>query len=162
VLIHVQLQLLGPRVANLNRAQERTGCVEDLDVRLVAPIRQVPPDPMPELSSGPKPIEHLAERIEVLTMMCQRWPGVLEEVQRRVEEEQVRRQADFLRNHHADLAAAQSESSRRGEGRTSIVPEVPVSSVPLSEHLPGCVGPCCSPGLRQRGSLEALDGVENF
>jgi hypothetical protein len=108
------------------------------------------------------PIEHLQDKIDVLRSLGKKWPGVLEEVNRQVEEAQVQRQANFLREHYAQMQSQSNDAALRGEGRTSIVPEVPVSSVPLSEHLPGCVGPCCSPGLRQRGSLEALDGVENF
>jgi hypothetical protein len=83
------------------------------------------------------PIPDLAMKKDVLVSMAQRW-NVLTEVQRRVDEEQVRRQADAMRNHYAQMHSEEQASALRGEGRTSIVPEVPASSVPLSEHLIGC------------------------
>jgi hypothetical protein len=87
------------------------------------------------------PIEHLQDKIDVLRSLGKRWPGVLEEVGRRVEEAQIQRQADFLRTHYADLAAAQHASSLRGEGRTPISVEAPVSVTGYTgPHDPAC---CC-------------------
>ena len=110
----------------------------------------------------PDPVENRDVKIEVLTLMASRWPGVLEQVQKRVDETQINRQTTFLRNHYADMAAAQSESARRGEGRSPIGEPEPESSIPVSEHLEGCVCKICSPNLRRLGSLDALDNVENF
>ena len=117
--------------------------------------------PLYEGTPQSDPIPDIDVKQDVLVSMARKW-NVLDEVQRLIDSEQVTRQANFLREHYAQMQSQSNDAALRGEGRTSIVPEVPVSSVPLSEHLPGCVGPCCSPGLRQRGSLEALDGVENF
>jgi hypothetical protein len=94
----------------------------------------------------PDPVENLAVKTEVLMMMCQqpRWNGVLESAQRQVEEEQIHRQAAFLRNHYADLAAAQHASSLRAEGRTPISVEEPVS---VTGYTGECIDPehCCCP-----------------
>jgi hypothetical protein len=83
------------------------------------------------------PIPDIDVKRDVLVSMARSW-NVLDEVQRRVDAEQVSRQADFLRNHYAQMHSEEQASALRGEGRTSIVPEVPASSVPLSEHLIGC------------------------
>jgi hypothetical protein len=104
----------------------------------------IAPDPMPsELSSGPKPIEHLAEKIEVLTMMAQRWPGVMEEIQRRVDEEQVRRAADAMRQQTYELSAQQQELARQGYGRS----EIGVQEKSATGYEGECIDPanCCCP-----------------
>jgi hypothetical protein len=89
----------------------------------------------------PDPIEHLQDKIDVLRSLGQKWPGVLEEVNRQVEEAQINRQANFLRNHYAELAAAQHASSLRGEGRTPIAVEEPASITGYTgPHDPDC---CC-------------------
>jgi len=88
----------------------------------------------------PDPVENLAVKTEVLLMMCQqpRWNGVLEAAQRQVTEEQIHRQAEFMRMHYADLAAAQHASSLRGEGRTEI-------NVQPQESVTGYQGECIDP-----------------
>jgi hypothetical protein len=115
--------------------------------------------------SEPRTIEHLTEKIEVLTMMASRWPGVLEEVQRRVEAEQVRRQADFLRAHNSQLARQASDMARMGYGRSEIgvQEDVSITGLPPDEPcLEGCICPHCQPGLKRPGSLDALDSGESF
>ncbi len=83
-------------------------------------------------------------------------------IQREFTQIQIERQAETLRTHYAAMHSEEQASALRGEGRTSIVPEEPESSVPVSEHLEGCVCKICSPNLRRPGSLDALDNVENF
>jgi hypothetical protein len=65
------------------------------------------------------PVPDLAVKREVLIAMAQRW-NVLIEVQRRVDEEQVRRQGDAMKNQTYELHEQQKELARRGYGRTDI------------------------------------------
>src|ERR1700685_1151832 len=65
------------------------------------------------------PIPDLAVKREVLIARAQRW-NVLTEVQRRVDEEQVRRQGDAMKNQTYELHEQQKELARRGYGRTDI------------------------------------------
>jgi hypothetical protein len=53
-------------------------------------------------------------------MMCERWPGVLESAQRQVTEEQIHRQADFMRDRTYELAQQQTALAQRGYGRESL------------------------------------------
>jgi hypothetical protein len=68
----------------------------------------------------PDPVENLGVRLEVLYMMCERWPGVLESAQRQVTEEQIHRQADFMRDRTYELAQQQTALAQRGYGRESL------------------------------------------
>ena len=88
----------------------------------------------------PAPVEHLREKIEVLRSLGQKWPGVLADIEREFEQMQVQRQAEYLRNHNAQMSALEHDEALRGAGRTPLGQQAPVSSVPISEHLPGC--PC--------------------
>jgi hypothetical protein len=65
------------------------------------------------------PILDIAVKREVLIAMARSW-NVLDEVTRRVDAEQIQRQAAILRTHYADMHAQELESIRRGEGRTPI------------------------------------------
>ena len=104
----------------------------------------------------PKPIENLAEKIEVLTAMAQRW-NVWTDIQQSFQEMQVERQTEFLRAHHASMAAQEHDAACRGEGRSPIGQQEPVSSVPLSEHGLNCECRICSPGLRRPNSLDVIE-----
>lgn len=91
--------------------------------------------------AAPTEIPDLGVRRDCILEMAQRF-GCEREIQQRADDEAVSRQSQHLREHYAMMAAAQSESSRRGEGRTPISVAEP-SSVPLSEHLPGCLCKAC-------------------
>jgi len=98
------------------------------------PLEQlgIEPDPTVMRTEGPKPTEHLTEKIEVLMMMCERWPGVLAKVQRRVEDEQVRRQADAMRHNTAMLEAQQQDLKRLGYGKDELIEPL------IDTHWEGC------------------------
>jgi hypothetical protein len=104
----------------------------------------------------PAPIESLSEKLDCLTEMAKRW-NVWPEIAREFEQAQVERQAEYLREHYAMMQAQSNDAALRGEGRTPIVPEEPVSSVPLSEHVLGCQCGVCSPGLKRRSSLDVVE-----
>jgi hypothetical protein len=90
----------------------------------------------------PKPIENLAEKIEVLTAQAKRW-NVWPDIEREFEQLQIERQTEFLRAHNAAMSAAEHDSAQRGMGRTPIGQQAPVSSVPLSEHGLNCSCKVC-------------------
>jgi hypothetical protein len=109
----------------------------------------------------PKPIENLAEKIEVLTEMAQRW-DVWPDIQRDFEQMQIERQTEFLRNHNAAMAAQEHDAAWRGEGRTPIGVAEPVSSVPLSEHGLNCSCKVCGgppPASDWNGFIPADPGM---
>ena len=91
----------------------------------------------------PDPITDFADKVSVLTAMAAKW-GVLTDIQKLLEEAQIQRQANFLRNHYAMMQAEEHASALRGEGRTEIgVEEKSITGCPLSEHLPGCLCKAC-------------------
>jgi hypothetical protein len=93
----------------------------------------------------PDPIPNLGERLAVLTAMAVKW-NVLTEVQKRIEAEQVQRQANFLLDNNANLAAQVTEAARRGDTREEIAVEESSTSLTgyAGEHPPECV--CGRPG----------------
>ena len=92
----------------------------------------------------PKPTENLADKIAVLTAMAKRWDGVWLDIQREFEQLQIERQAAFLKNHNAQMAAQEHEDAARGMGRTPISVAEPASKLRLSEHgLDCCCSVCC-------------------
>jgi hypothetical protein len=102
----------------------------------------------------PKPTENLADKIAVLTAMAKRWDGVWPDIQREFEQLQIERQAAFLKNHNAQMAAQEHEDAARGMGRTPISVAEPASITgcpPGEPHLAGCV--CCACG--GNGSVES-------
>jgi hypothetical protein len=114
----------------------------------VIPLALLGIEPDPTVTAPrnePKVIEHLAVKIEVLTMMARHW-DVFDEVQRRVEVEEVRRHAQALQNNAAYLQAQENFLAERGYGKeTSVGTEEP-SSVTGYEgpHDKDCV--CGRPG----------------
>ena len=118
----------------------------------------------------PDPIPDLDVKREVLTAMAVKW-NVLNEVQRIADNEDVQCRADFLRTHYADLAAAQHASSLRGEGRTPISVEAPVSVTGYTgphDQACCCGKPGCNPlpphlrvdtwlGTRQTEKIEDIN-----
>jgi hypothetical protein len=111
------------------------------------------------------PIEHLQDKIDVLRSLGKKWPGVLEEVNRQVEEAQVQRQADFLRNHYAQMHSEEQNAALAGMGRSPIGEPEPASITgcpPGEPHLLGCVCSTCQPGLKRRSSLDVIGGEESF
>ena len=122
---------------------------------MVTPLEQlgIEPDPTAVRNDGPKPIEHLSVKIEVLMMMAQRWPGVLNEVQRRVDEEQVRRQAEAVRNNNDRLDAQQRDLARMGyDGSDKLITPV------IDEHWEGCGCDKCED--RRKGRSRNVEHVE--
>lgn len=75
---------------------------------------------LPIHGAMPDPIENLPIRLEVMRMMCSRWPGVMEQAQRQVDEAQARKQAQAMLNNNKLLADQQTELARRGYGRDPI------------------------------------------
>ncbi len=105
----------------------------------------------------PAPVEHLREKIEVLRSLGQKWPGVLADIEQEFTQLQIQRQAEFLRTHTAEMIAQEHDSALRGEGRTPLGQQAPVSSVPPELHLEGCCCPIHAPGLRRPNSLDVVE-----
>lgn len=100
--------------------------------------------PQHEGMSQSDPIPDLAVKREVLTAMARSW-NVLDEVQRRVDDEAVQRQAEFLRNHYAQMHAAEQDAALRGEGRSPIGEVEPVSITGYTgPHPTECACPKCN------------------
>jgi hypothetical protein len=111
--------------------------------------------PQYEGMSQSDPIPDLAVKREVLIAMAQRW-NVLDEVQRRIDDEAVQRQADFLRNHYAQMQSQSNDAALRGEGRTEIGVEEQSTTGYTGPHDPAC---CCGkPGCNPLpGHLRAYE-----
>ena len=75
---------------------------------------------LPIRGAMPDPIEHLPVKLEILRLMCSRWPGVMESAQRQVDEVQAQERAQAMLNNNLRLADQQTELARRGYGRDPI------------------------------------------
>ena len=80
---------------------------------------------LPIHGTMPDPIEHLGVKLDVLRMMAARWPGVMEQAQRRVDEIEAQERGQAMFNTNRLLADQQRELAMRGYGRSEIgQPEV--------------------------------------
>jgi hypothetical protein len=75
---------------------------------------------LPIHGTVPDPIEHLGIKLEVMRMMASRWPGVMEQAQRQVDEIEAQERAQAMLNNNMRLAEQQTELARRGYGREPI------------------------------------------
>lgn len=120
---------------------------------------------LPIHGTMPDPVEHLGVRLEVMQMMCARWPGVMESAQRQVDELEAQERGQAMLNNGRLLAEQQVELSRRGYGRSEI--GVPQESETQTDphHWNGFIP--CNPPIRpvsqdddpnevQRVNLETL------
>jgi hypothetical protein len=93
----------------------------------------------------PKPIENLSDKITVLTTMAKRW-NVWPDIDQQFQQMQIERQTVFLRAHTANMIAQEHDAAFRGEGRTPIGQQAPMSLTncpPVEPHLAGCVCRAC-------------------
>jgi hypothetical protein len=103
-------------------------------------------------------ISDLPARVDFFREACARF-NCLDEVQAQADEAHAARHNAWTRRNAAARQEAEIELSRKyGIGRDAFsVDPQSLSTVPLSEHLPGCVGPCCSGrGVQHATSLDEV------
>lgn len=107
------------------------------------------------------PVPDLAMKKDVLVSMAQRW-NVLTEVQRRVDEEQVRRQADAMRNQTYELAEQQKELALRGYGRAAINVQSESPQIIDPHHWDGFIpaNPIIRPDFQEDDDINKAETID--